>query len=722
MGQSRFMEAMVVCKKGIKAHPDSVEAKLLLAAVYGRQKKYKRALTELDRLAEAKPDNAQVRLARGKVRAESGDVPGSNDDLKHAVDLAGELEEATAILLERGITYPEAPEPEPEPVAPQGNTDTADIPVHPAADGPAVGLHPRAAPSVAPAPAGSAVGAAPRYGSQIGPASTVPYQMRPQRLEGEEELEALARNVATEEPSRGRPKTTIALILVLLFVGTGLIGQRLWHKNKIENIDRLTSGAIPLFNRDTYGGYNQAAKMLEEIVEDYDAKHPLTLGRLAYAYAILWAEHGESDLKPKLDAILLRAEKHAPEVSHTVAARGLAALYTGKDRAAAARTAVGLVEPLVRRGKEGGAAPTHADLTLGIIELALGEYDGATKRLDHVKQVLPGSVRAKVWHARAAFRASRFGTSVNAYNAALRAEPQHPGAQAAVALARLRLGDLGGAAADLIKFDDIAKEHPKDVSRRDSALAEFARSDILRSAGEEIKAVGAYEQAVRLDPDNADFPYGLGRWLLENGRAKEAVVSLRKAAKLDPNRWAFQVELAEAEMHVNNYAAADALIEGLLKSQPDQAEVHLARARMLRRTKKPEAEAFLAEVLKKWPSARVDVHLELGRLYRAKDNKPKAKEELEKAIESMTRAPKSKQGDVFLSYGKLMDAMDSPELAIESYKQAGALGVMEGWYRVSIGYAKTNELRKAKKACTRYLAAGASLRYSKSARRLCESI
>jgi len=405
-----------------------------------------------------------------------------------------------------------------------------------------------------------------------------------------------------------------------------------------------------------------------------------------------------------------------------VAARGLSTLYAGKDREASAQQAVGLVEPLVRRAKDGGAAPTHADLTLGIVELALGEYDGATKRLANVKEVLPGSVRAKVWYAHAAYRAGRFGVAVNGYNAALRAEPQHPGARAAVALARLRRGDLNGAAADLLKFDAVAKEHPKDVSRLDGALAEFARSEILRAAGEEAKATGAYEQAVRLDPDNADFPYGLGRWLLENDRGKEAIEPLRKAVKMDPNRWAFALELAEAEMHMRNYDAAEKIIEDLLKTQADKSAVQLAKARLLRRTKQPGAEAFITQVLEKFPSARVDAHLELGRLHRQQDRLQQAKEELEKAIEAMERAPKSKQGDVLLSYGKLMDEMNQPGVALESYKQAGNLGVMEGWYRLSVSYAKANELTKAKKACTRYLEAGASLRYSKSARRLCESL
>src|SRR5688572_7769896 len=40
--QSRFMEAMVVCKKGLKTRPDSVDARVLLARVYAAQKKFKK--------------------------------------------------------------------------------------------------------------------------------------------------------------------------------------------------------------------------------------------------------------------------------------------------------------------------------------------------------------------------------------------------------------------------------------------------------------------------------------------------------------------------------------------------------------------------------------------------------------------------------------------------------------------------------------------------------
>ena len=44
LAQSRFMEAMVVCKKGIKSRPDNIEGRLLLARVYSGQGKDGRSL------------------------------------------------------------------------------------------------------------------------------------------------------------------------------------------------------------------------------------------------------------------------------------------------------------------------------------------------------------------------------------------------------------------------------------------------------------------------------------------------------------------------------------------------------------------------------------------------------------------------------------------------------------------------------------------------------
>lgn len=743
LDQGRFMEAMVVCKKGIKAQPDAVEGRVLLARVYAVQKKYKRALTELDALVDKHPDNGAVLLARGRVRLDSGSEDDGIADLKRALDLDPTLADASALLAERDIVYPEPvaePEPAPEqgrampPPAPPATVDlSADLP---RGDGGTGDLPPARAGSFAASAADLEVpatadlppfrSAPPRAASQFG-MGAVPgraHSVLPQVLEGEDELERIAQKVAAEKPDRGRPKTTAILVVALTVVGLGLVTQRLLSKRRVEAIDRLTTLAVPAFNRDTYGSYKQAAAYLEEIVEDYDEGHALTLGRLAHTYAILWGEHGESDMKPKLDAILARAQAKAPKVSHTVAAQTLAALYGGTDRHAAAERARAVAEPFVRDNQGQGAAPTHADLALAIAQLDLGEYEDARKTLGVTKQALPGSVRAKVWHARASYRARRIQTAGAGFAAALRAEPNHPGALTGLALAKLERGSLEAAAEDLLRFDKLAREQPKNISPRDQALAEYARSVILRSAGEDAKATGAYEQAVRLDPKNADFPFGLGRWLVEADRAKDAITPLKKAVAMEPNRWAFLVELAEAEMRNGQYDDAKQHIDEALAKAPNDTEALIAKARWLRRMKQPNTEEYLQGLLEKHPSMRADVQLELGRHYRRLNRLEDAKKALETAIENMSSQPLASQADILLSYGRLMDDRGEEVTAANSYEKAAQLGSLEGWYRLAIVLAKQgrSEHEKALKACDSYLAAGSSLRYSKSAQVLCDSL
>src|SRR5512144_895847 len=55
LATGRFMEAMVVGKKGAKAHPDDPAARVLLARVYAQQGKDKKALEELQGVIAAYP-------------------------------------------------------------------------------------------------------------------------------------------------------------------------------------------------------------------------------------------------------------------------------------------------------------------------------------------------------------------------------------------------------------------------------------------------------------------------------------------------------------------------------------------------------------------------------------------------------------------------------------------------------------------------------------------
>src|SRR6185503_5153752 len=101
-----------------------------------------------------------------------------------------------------------------------------------------------------------------------------------------------------------------------------------------------------------------------------------------------------------------------------------------------------------------------------------------------VKQALPTNARAKVWYGRAAFRGGRLGAAENAFSDALRTSRDHPASRAERALVRVQRGDLNAASEDVIAFDQFAEKAPKEVSRRDSAQIEYARSEIFRAAGD----------------------------------------------------------------------------------------------------------------------------------------------------------------------------------------------------------------------------------------------
>ncbi|MBE2252041.1 MAG: hypothetical protein IAE78_21070, partial [Myxococcus sp.] len=63
LAMGRYMEAMVVCKKGVKAHPTLADPRVLLARVYADQGKDKKALEELQgALGVVATDKSALRL------------------------------------------------------------------------------------------------------------------------------------------------------------------------------------------------------------------------------------------------------------------------------------------------------------------------------------------------------------------------------------------------------------------------------------------------------------------------------------------------------------------------------------------------------------------------------------------------------------------------------------------------------------------------------------
>src|SRR5512133_3402646 len=77
LAMARFMEAMVVCKKGVKAHPTSPEPRVLLARVYAEQGKDKKALEELAGALQVAPNDKGVLRYTGAVQMKAGAADGA---------------------------------------------------------------------------------------------------------------------------------------------------------------------------------------------------------------------------------------------------------------------------------------------------------------------------------------------------------------------------------------------------------------------------------------------------------------------------------------------------------------------------------------------------------------------------------------------------------------------------------------------------------------------
>ncbi|HSM93509.1 MAG TPA: tetratricopeptide repeat protein, partial [Anaeromyxobacteraceae bacterium] len=105
----RFMEAMVVCKKGVKAHPDDPAPRVLLARVYADQGKDKKALEELQAVLQTWPAFAAAHRMAGALHLRLGDRDAGVAALRRALEASPGDAETLALLQQYGVSAAPAP-------------------------------------------------------------------------------------------------------------------------------------------------------------------------------------------------------------------------------------------------------------------------------------------------------------------------------------------------------------------------------------------------------------------------------------------------------------------------------------------------------------------------------------------------------------------------------------------------------------------------------------
>ena len=707
--QGRFMEAMVVCKRGIKNQPEHVEGRLLLAKVYAGQGKLPKAIEEVNAVLAQRADVADAHHMLGQLHERSGRFDEAIDAFKKAVEHNPTHEEALASLKAKGIEI--------EPPAQAAQASAADAPAMaseaqtaPAAsappDGAAISTPPSAAATGANAsegivrPAMSAPGSQaqrPRPASRPQPQSLPPemahgYGVHPAYLGGYDPL--AEHKVRSKKLGFG---FTFGLFAILLLCIVGLVTFLKINKEQKEEIAALVKVAQKENQRDTTSALRRAAEKYEQALQ-IDDDQAMVAANLAHTYAVLVYDRGLKELDSKAQAALSRAAKVASEHPATVAARMLQAVHAGK-----AQEALSVYEGYMKSLDEGAKAPPVVAVVLGRAYRALGRMAELQSLIEGMRKNTtdPGHL---AWLG-FAYRA--LGDRVRAREAlelAIKTEPDHDPARAYRALLLLEVKDLGNlpiALDDVTHLQDLGKAN---LGERPFGYATLARGEIQRLSQREPESKRDFESARKTLGRDADLLLFEGRALFEAGKESEGVEKLQEAVKVDPYRlrpWELLIRYAAdaKKIEVAEEAAREAR-----KYFPDAVEIPIAEVLIYARKRKLEdAQAMLEGLLKQKDD--VQLRAELGRVLMYRGQDAQAIETLRQAAEKATSVPTVSRANVYTLLGRALAKSGDHKNAIEAYGQAigASSSSAEAYYWLGISLAEEKRTTTAREAFEKVL-------------------
>lgn len=611
----RFMEAMVVCKRGTKAHPDKAEPRLLLARVYAEQGKDRKAIEEADAALNLFPEDLGLLRLGGGLWMKVGDAEKGKALLlkAHTLDPIGE--ETAAAMSKWGVAPPPPPappEPEPEPVE-EAALEQAEA---------------EAALEEEP------VEAAPEE-EAVEEEAPAPVAERPRPAVDLSRFEEPAPRAA----AGGSGAVTLGF-LVLAVVALG--GYYAWTakvKATRSAIAQALKDTAEHLKHDSYASYQRAAESAEKIIQlepDSIAGHSY----LAYVYAIRWGEHGEGETaKQQAMDHLERARKLKLEHSHLLAAGALADFHGGN-----AAKAQSDLDKQVADMESKNRRSSLVYETLGIIEMANGDLEKASVHLKSALELAQGDPRI---HAAVGDLYRRLGNDLfawNYYENSLRYERDHAHASLGKALLileslrpEMRSIDPKAFDAEIEKADTLIKRVSNATeapSPRERAMAFLLEGLRLNLIGKKPEGLAAEAQALSQDPSNPEIQVLIGRRKLRDGEVAEGLANIRKAIELDPRRAGFQVELARALLSMPNGAKeAISSLEGALKTLPNSPKLlTLLGDAFARNGEADKAKANYEKAIGLEPNARhPDARFALAEMARKAKDWAKANELYERA-------------------------------------------------------------------------------------------
>lgn len=667
LAQNRFMEAMVVCKKGIKNRPDSVDGRLLLAQVYAEQGKLPKALDEVQKLLTEHPDLADAHFFLGQLHERSGRFEEAIEAFKTAFEKDPRHEAAVAALKAKGIEVEIGPSE--EELAEQRRQEEERL----AAEQAAREAEERAAQEAAqaqqaavapPAEFGSAAstfGQTPATGPGTHVDSTVPMAhpatgpaiaahpaSASAYLGGYDPLAA-----QQERSKRLGFGFTFGLFALLLLAVVSLVVVLKNNKEAKEAIAVHVREATKAASPGTTGGLKKSLEAYKEVLK-LDEEHPLATARSAHALALLATERGLRAEYGELAAKTLEsAKKFAPDAPETLAAE---ILLLNKDK------------------KYAEAIALAKDIKAHLVAIAKAKAQVMSGKVDDAKKTLEPLAAAPDPNVHAAAGAlwRRLGDRSRAsiaLNEAIKRSNYHDVARSERALYVLEVKDLdylGLALDDVTNLLDMGKDN---IGAAQRGYALLGRAEIGRINDRENEAERDLNEARRILTSDGQVPFFEANFALADNDQTKAIQLLSTSTENDPNRLLPWIRLIEETGDGRKESASEKAYEDAKKIFGEDLQLELARADALISLRKVnEAHTFLEALVKKQDVA--EVHRELGRVLIIKRKTEDALTALKKAAELSTNSSRRVKATVFTLLGRALSRNDQEEDAIGAYKEA----------------------------------------------------
>ncbi len=639
LGMGRFMEAMVVCKKGVKAHPNRPDPRVLLARVYAEQGKDKKALEELQSALQVSPsDKAALRLT-GSLQLKTGEADAGKANLLKAFDADPADQDTLAAMQQYKVEAPKpaAPPPPPAPVAPppsqrvpsnggSGHEAPAVVQGHPPVQQQQrapQGQQRSAQQQRAPAPRPSAKPAQRRYEPQEESTSTV-----------SELSEMPRRRSGAGHGFRNFVLTGSALLAIL--VGYRVYG---WiHGRTVQAVNKALRESAAAIKQDSFAEYEKAAKAAEVAV-DSDPSSLEAHSYAAYAYTIRWGEHGVADRD--------RAEEHLNYVKKSkgenkaqgfyLSANALFGYYSGKG-AEALKQLSSEVDDFEAKGQRS----PMLYLTLGILQMQSGDLEKAKENMEKAQQSASDDPRVYAMLGTLARRRGNDQEALRHFNSALKySHNSHPDGLIGTALLVLDQENAAAGFGTANKYIKSLLESEPPPSPRQLAMAHMVKALLISRASHDIplydksvqdklwqesgvtndpakaKAEVAKEEATAMaDSTNPELYLIKGKRLLYEDQSASAAEEIKKAIAMNDTRAYYWSELAKAYMKKegSEKEAEDALRKALQKL-PDSPKLLTQLGQVLYKQKKVDEALDTYKKATRDPKAKnPEAHFGLGKV------------------------------------------------------------------------------------------------------------